>query len=238
SNTYPSGACGNSPSTNDTSVPSGKLTPAETTEPSAGRSNSADPSAHVAVTGNVVPSGNSPASTPESTFRKLNVPSASPGSSDTYVFVTDQAMSSLPSARIVIESADNCEDSNTYPSGACGNSPSTNDTSAPSHKPTPAATTEPSAGRSNSADPSAHVAVTGNVVPSGNSPASTPLSTYRKFNVPSASPFPTRRSSDLTDQAMSSLPSARIVIESADNCEDSNTYPSGACGNSPSTNDT
>src|SRR5699024_8861765 len=61
----------------------GKLTPAETTEPSAGRSNSADPSAHVAVTGNVVPSGNSPASTPESTFRKLNVPSASPGSSDT-----------------------------------------------------------------------------------------------------------------------------------------------------------
>src|SRR5699024_12116988 len=74
--TAPPVSCGNSPSTNDTSVPSGKLTPAETTEPSAGRSNSADPSAHVAVTGNVVPSGNSPASTPESTFRKLNVPSA------------------------------------------------------------------------------------------------------------------------------------------------------------------
>src|SRR5699024_1695670 len=70
-------------------------------------------------------------------------------------------MSSLPSARIVIESADNCEDSNTYPSGACGNSPSTNDTSVPSGKLTPAETTEPSAGRSNSADPSAHVAVWG-----------------------------------------------------------------------------
>src|SRR5690625_7853679 len=95
-------------------------------------------------------------------------------------------MSSLPSARIVIDSADNCEDSNTYPSGACGNSPSTNDTSVPSGKLTPAETTEPSAGRSNSADPSAHVAVTGNVVPSEIGRASSRERTSRALTVPSA----------------------------------------------------
>src|SRR5690625_1057526 len=97
-------------------------------------------------------------------------------------------MSSLPSARIVIDSADTCEDSHTYPSGACGNSPPTHATPVPSGKLTPAETTEPSAGRSNTADPSAHGAVTGKVVPSGNSPASTPESTFRRLNVPSARP--------------------------------------------------
>src|SRR5699024_8191642 len=205
SNTYPSGACGNSPSTNDTSVPSGKLTPAETTEPSAGRSNTADPSAHVADTRNVVASGHPPASTPESTFRKLNVPSARPGSSETHVFFTDQPLSPLPSATPALPTPPSSDLSNTYPSGACGNSPSTNDTSVPSGKLTPAETTEPSAGRSNSADPSAHVAVTGNVVPSGNSPASTPESTFRKLNVPSTSPGSSEAALRSRVQASSSI---------------------------------
>src|SRR5690625_101821 len=185
SNTYPSGACGNSPSTNDTSVPSGKLTPAETTEPSAGRSNSADPSAHVAITGNVVPSGNSPASTPESTFRKLNVPSAT----SSCWYVLRRVTSWVSPAAISKDSGENSAPVKVYPSRS-GTSISSNDTTVPTGRSCGPATTDPSTGSANSssmASPStSHDATTVKTVSPGKSPASTPSRTFTRSNPPTS----------------------------------------------------
>ena len=97
--------------------------------------------------------------------------------------MTVHAISEFPPSRIVIVSAERLFDTNEYPVGAAGRSPSVNVTTVPSGRVSPAGTTVPSAGRSNDFSPPSQVAVTGNVVPSGNTAASTPSRIFRRLNV-------------------------------------------------------